>query len=105
MFHEIMTIAPREIIKGYKGRFIHTGNMTIAFWEVEAGATIPLHHHIHEQVCHVLEGKFKLSVGDECRELEPGVVATIPPGTPHSGTAVTDCKLLDIFSPEREDYK
>jgi len=105
MFREIDQIEPVEIINGYKARFIHTATMTMAFWEVAAGAAMPIHQHVNEQISQVLEGKFELTVGIERRVLEPGLVAIIPSNVPHGGIALTDCKLLDIFSPVREDYK
>ncbi len=105
MFIEIDEIIPKEIIKGYTAKFIHGKTMTMAFWEVKAGAEMPIHQHVHEQTSQVLEGKFELAVGDERKVLEPGTVAVIPSGTPHGGIAVTDCKLLDIFSPVRQDYQ
>ena len=37
--------------------------------------------------------------------LTPGTVALIPSGVRHSGRAVTDCQLLDVFHPVREDYR
>ena len=95
----------REVIKGYQARTIHTGNLTLVYWSVEAGAAMPLHSHLHEQVSHVLSGIFELTVGDETRLLDPGIVAAIPPHIPHGGRAVTDCELLDVFYPEREDYR
>ena len=98
-------IKPTEVIKGYHGKFIHTKTMTMAFWDVEAGATIPVHHHIHEQICQVLEGKFELTVDGEQRIYEPGGVVVIPSNVPHGGVAITNCKLMDMFSPVREDYK
>jgi hypothetical protein len=29
----------------------------------------------------------------------------IPSDTPHSAVALTDCKVIDTFSPTRDDYK
>ena len=43
--------------------------------------------------------------GRVTRVLEPGTVAVIPPHVKHGGRAITDCSLLDVFHPEREDYK
>jgi quercetin dioxygenase-like cupin family protein len=104
-FIEITTLSSREVIKGYTGRAIHTGTITLMYWTVEAGADMPIHSHIHEQIAHVLKGKFELIVNGEPRILEPGIVAVIPPNIPHGGHAITDCELLDVFTPEREDYK
>jgi quercetin dioxygenase-like cupin family protein len=42
--------------------------------------------------------------GDPCH-LTAGMYHIIPADMPHSAVAVTDCKLIDAFSPVREDYK
>lgn len=105
MYISFDQIQPKEIIKGYHGKFIHTETMTMAFWKVEAGATIPVHHHLHEQICQVLEGRFELTVNGERKVYEPGGVVVIPSNVPHGGVAITECKLMDMFSPVREDYK
>jgi quercetin dioxygenase-like cupin family protein len=104
-FVELDTLATKEVIKGYCGRAIHTGTTSYMYWTVEEGATMPEHSHMHEQVAHVLKGKFELTVDGETRLLEPGVVAVIPPHIKHGGRAITACELLDVFVPEREDYK
>jgi quercetin dioxygenase-like cupin family protein len=104
-FIEIEKLNSKEIVKGYRAQAIHTGTMTMMYWTVEKGASIPMHQHMHEQVAHVLEGKFELTLDQVTRVLEPGIVAVIPPFISHGGRAITACKLLDVFHPEREDYK
>ena len=101
----IAQIEPVEIIKGYKAKFIHTATMTMAFWEVAAGAVMPIHQHIHEQISQVLEGEFELTIDSVRNVYGPGLVAIIPSNVSHGGRAITHCKLLDIFSPSRDDYK
>jgi unsaturated pyranuronate lyase len=104
-FLNIESQPSKEVIKGYMGRTIHTGNVTLMYWTVEAGSVMPMHSHMHEQVAHVLKGKFELTVNGETKILEPGMVAVIPPHILHGGKAITGCELLDVFHPEREDYK
>ncbi|HEX8461444.1 MAG TPA: cupin domain-containing protein [Segetibacter sp.] len=104
-FVDINTLHEKEVIAGYRGRTIHTGTMTFMYWTVDEGAIMPAHFHVHEQVAHVLKGKFELTIAGKTQLLQPGQVAVIPSNIPHSGKAITDCELLDVFNPEREDYK
>lgn len=102
---DISKIELREIIKGYKARFIHTEKITLAFWEVEKGAKMPMHSHPQEQSAQVTEGTFELTVHGHTEICKKGSVVIIPSNVMHSGVALTDCKLLDVFCPVREDYK
>ncbi len=104
-FIEIEKLPAKEIFPGFTGRGIHTGTMSFMYWTVEAGATVPEHSHLHEQVAQVLRGSFELTVGGETRILQPGMVAVVPPHVIHSGKAITQCELVDVFYPQREDYK
>ena len=66
---------------------------------------MPEHNHPHEQVANVLDGRFELTIDGETRVLESGMVAIIPPNAVHSGRAISDCRILDVFYPIREDYR
>ena len=102
---KLAEIVPKEIMPGYHGKLIHTQNMSFAFWEVEAGAKVPEHAHMNEQVMQVLEGKFEFTLDGITKTYEPGDMVIIPPHVPHSGLALTPCKLMDVFSPTREEYR
>lgn len=102
---DIQQINPKEIIKGFKARFVHSENMTIAYWEAEEGAELPLHAHIHEQIAMVTKGSFQMTIGGETHIYKSGEIAVIPSNIEHSGKALTYCEITDVFSPVREDYK
>lgn len=101
----LASIQPREVVQGYMARFVHTPNMTFSYLDVKAGAALPEHAHPHEQVAHVLQGEFQLTLAGEPIRFGPGEIVVIPSNVPHSGLAITDCVLLDVFNPVREDYK
>jgi quercetin dioxygenase-like cupin family protein len=94
----------KEIVTGYHAKFVHSENMTFAYWDIEEGNSLPLHAHLHEQVLNLIEGRFEVTVDDEVRVLEAGTVVVIPPNAMHSGKALTPCKIIDVFYPIRTDY-
>jgi quercetin dioxygenase-like cupin family protein len=104
-FSDLSEIKERELIPGFHGRVIHTDSMTFVYWLIDKGAPLPEHSHPHEQVAHVFEGQFELTIDGETRTLEPETVAAIPGNAIHSGKAITQCRILDVFSPVREDYR
>ncbi len=98
-------IQPQEIAPGFHARFVHTNSMTIAHVQIDAGATLPEHSHVHEQVVNLIDGTFELTVEGESILLEPGKMVTLGSNVPHSGRAITDCRIIDVFHPVREDYR
>ena len=104
-FHQTKEITINEILPGFSGRFIHTPELTIGHFQIKAGSVLPEHEHPHEQISNLISGSFEMTVAGETQVCAPGGVVTIPPNTLHSGRALTDCYIIDVFRPAREDYK
>ena len=102
---ELNIIAEKEIVPGYFARFVHSDNMTIAYWNIKEGSSLPAHSHSHEQISSMIKGEFELTVDGTPHLLKPNDVFIIPSGIQHSGKAITDCKIIDTFYPVREDYR
>src|SRR5437867_8748679 len=52
---------------------------------VPYGFSPPLHfHHAEDEVLHVLEGEFRVKVGDQERRAGAGDIRLIPKGVPHT---------------------
>ena len=100
----LKNIEEKEILPGFKGRFVHSENLTIAYWEVKAGSILPEHSHVHEQISEVTKGKLEFTIENERFILKEGEVSVIPSNRVHSGKAITDCKIVDTFYPKRADY-
>lgn len=98
-------ISSKEIMPGYHGKLVHTENMSLVFWDVEKDAIVPEHHHVHEQIMHVIEGEFEFTLGGITKIYHPGDIVPIASNIPHSGKALSPCKLMDVFSPARDEYR
>ena len=95
----------KEPMPGFVGRFAHGITMTVVQWTIAAGAELPEHAHPHEQASQVLEGEFELTIDGRTERLGPGSLAIVPPNVTHSGRAVTECRIIDVFHPVRDDYR
>lgn len=104
MIH-IDQVKKKKLIAGITGQYVHGSSTTLGLVTLEEGSDLPLHHHPHEQITYMLDGKLKMKIGDEEVVLEAGHVQIIPSNTPHSAVALTACTLIDVFSPVREDYR
>ncbi len=105
IFNKLEELEAKELMPGFKGKFVHMEHMTISYWEIKAGSILPEHQHHHEQTTNVISGTLELTVAGETQQLNFGECVAIPSNTIHSGRAITDCVVIDVFSPVREDYK
>jgi len=101
---QLSTIQPVQLCAGFDSKLIHSESMTWSFVHSKAGHTLPAHQHIHEQVTHIVKGDFELTVDGVPHLLRAGDLFIIPSNTVHSGKSITDCDIIDVFNPVREDY-
>ena len=101
----IKNLKQREIIPGFNGKFVNGENITWAFWDIKKDSSIPNHFHIHEQIMHVISGDFEFTINGLTSVFSEGDTIVIPSNIPHRGKALTNCKIMDVFSPKREEYK
>jgi quercetin dioxygenase-like cupin family protein len=98
-------IAAKAVVKGINGHYVHGQEMTFGLIHIDKGSDLPEHQHVHEQITYMLEGQLDMIIGGIPYTLTPGMIHVIPSNTPHSAKAITNCTLIDVFSPVREDYK
>ncbi len=97
---ETVTIFP-----GVQSAMEHAGPITYGCVTLEEGVVVPVHDHPHEQWTYILEGTMEFTLHGETQTLLPGMGAYIPSHAKHGAVAVTACKVIDVFTPIREDYK
>ncbi len=70
----------------------------------EAGGIGALHSHPHLQTSYVAEGTFEVTIDGETRTLGPGGAYIVPSGLVHGVKALTAGRLIDSFTPRRDDF-
>jgi quercetin dioxygenase-like cupin family protein len=93
-----------ELRPGFFVKMIHTATNTIAFFKISEGAELPTHSHVHTQTTTVLSGELALTLNGESSILKANQVVHILSNEPHSVKALTNCEVIDVFYPVREDY-
>jgi len=101
----IKNIKPKELAPGITGYYTHGEQSSFGYIELEQGSEVPIHSHINEQITYIIEGQLDMIIDGVVFSLTDGMYHVILANVPHSAIAITDCKVIDAFSPVREDYK
>lgn len=93
---------------GSRRKVYFNDRLTMVLFEVHGPSTRALktHHHPHDQITYVLQGRARVQVGDVIRVVGPGAVYIAPSNVPH-GMQVLSRRFvgLDVFTPTREDFR
>ena len=72
--------------------------------QLDAGSRMPEHTHSQEQIVHILSGRMKLIVNGVPHDLRTGDSFYLAGNVPHGVETIEDTRVLDTFSPPRDEY-
>ena len=98
-------VSALDLGEGVKRKILASGGglMTVQF-DFEEGSIGYLHTHPHEQVGYVVKGRFEITLAAEKAIIETGDTYYVPSGVEHGVVALEEGVLLDVFTPQREDF-
>lgn len=82
----------------------YSSNLMICELNLQQGAVIAEHAHPDEQITYIISGKCSYTVAGETKEVGCGDSVLILGDVPHSLTVLEEMKVIDVFSPAREDF-
>ena len=101
---DVSTLTVIERLPGWRGRYFHSNNMTVAHYDFTRGASIHEHYHFQEEIYEVIEGELELTVDGEVYVARPGVVGIVPSNVRHSVKALTDGRAIIVDYPARPEF-
>jgi len=105
-FFDLTDLKAKEVIPGMQIRVASGEKIMLSYVDLEEGSEVKDHTHPHEQAGIVIEGEGDFRIGDERRQVKPGDLYLIPSQVVHRLLVTKGpMKVLDIFSPPREEYR
>jgi quercetin dioxygenase-like cupin family protein len=93
VFEPEMRVHSRVLIDGVHAQLIWS--------KFEPDGDYPMHSHPHEQISVMLQGRMRLTVGEEVEEIGPGDMWYAPADVLHGGELLGDDPVVfvDIYAP------
>ena len=106
MYTENKHTAARDLGGGVKRKVLsYSQNLMACELTFEKGSVGAPHTHPHEQIGYIISGKLVYQEeGQADKILETGDTYYVAPNVVHGVRILEDTKLLDIFTPMREDF-
>ncbi len=105
-FYDPKQRGTKELAPGARTRTFWGDKMTLSIVEIDPNSEVPRHTHPHEQGGMMIEGELEMNIAGESKLLKPGDVYIIPGNVEHwARTRNTPARVMDIFSPVREEFK
>lgn len=106
-FCNLEKVQQKTLSEGIRMKAVYGDRIMMSFFDLDAGTVIPKHQHPHEQTGYVISGVLEFQIGDQQKTCQAGDSYIIPSNVPHGVKVSPDApaRVLDVFSPPREDYK
>jgi quercetin dioxygenase-like cupin family protein len=98
-------VKAKDLFPGASRKILARGGGLMAV-EVKfaAGCQVPAHTHRNEQVSYVVSGRIELSIDGRKELLGPGDTFYAGPDEQHGVNFLEDTIVVDVFTPQREDF-
>ena len=94
-----------ELVPGSTSHLVAGERVLVSFLTMSANSYFPPHRHEAEQIMIVLDGYIDEIIEGKLYSAKKGDVLILPSNIEHGGyIGEVDCRVIDIFSPPREDY-
>jgi quercetin dioxygenase-like cupin family protein len=105
LFYKVNDSGYKQVLPGIRLKTLVYGENTLfSEFRMEANSILPQHSHYHEQTGYLVEGRIRLTIGQQTFEAGPGDSWCIPSNTDHSAEILEKSLAIEVFSPVREDY-
>ena len=88
----------------YRKILAHVESLMMVEVNFIKGAVGEIHAHAHEQISYIIKGSFEVNIEGKKEIIKAGDTFYIKPNALHGVLALEDSTILDVFTPQREDF-
>jgi len=94
-----------DLGKGVSRKILaHVNNIMMVEVTFAKDAVGEIHSHENEQVSYILKGSFKLNIDGKVEIVKQSDTYYVKPNILHGVVALEESTILDVFTPQREDF-
>jgi mannose-6-phosphate isomerase-like protein (cupin superfamily) len=99
--HELGDVAAEQVRRGERWlEFIRYPALSVSLYVLDAGEADLQSPHTEDEIYHVVEGRGRITVGDQVRPVGPGSVVYVATAVPHRFHDITEkLTILVVFAP------
>jgi len=91
--------------KGLTRRVLaYNDKLFLAEHDMVKGWTGAVHSHPHEQIVYVVRGHLRVNCQGKTFDVRAGDTFVVRGGVEHGASALEDSRVIDVFTPCRQDY-